>query len=101
MAAAASKFVLVADHRKDSQVLGQSWTKGVPLEVLPGAYVTVMKRIEALGGKPHLRMAVNKAGPVITDNGAWSHTPHSAHLTPHLLPCPTQGTSSLTRTSGR
>ncbi|CAE7745779.1 Rpia, partial [Symbiodinium sp. KB8] len=69
VAAAASKFVLVADHRKDSQVLGQSWTKGVPLEVLPGAYVTVMKRIEALGGKPHLRMAVNKAGPVITDNG--------------------------------
>lgn len=45
------------------------WTKGVPIEVIPFAYVPVMKRIEGLGGKPTLRMAVNKAGPVVTDNG--------------------------------
>lgn len=28
-----------------------------------------MKAIEALGGKPQLRMGVKKAGPVITDQG--------------------------------
>jgi len=61
-------FVVVADFRKDSKVLGEQWKKGVPVEVLPFAYVPVMKKISELGGKPKLRMAVNKAGPVVTDN---------------------------------
>ena len=41
----------------------------MPLEVLPVAMVPVTLAVEALGGKPTLRMGVNKAGPVITDNG--------------------------------
>lgn len=45
------------------------WKKGIPLEVVPLAYVPVMNRLKALGGKPVLRMAQQKAGPVVTDNG--------------------------------
>lgn len=36
---------------------------------MPFAYVPVMKKIEALGGQPTLRMAKAKAGPCVTDNG--------------------------------
>ena len=41
----------------------------MPLEVLPCAKVPVSLAVESLGGKPKLRMGVNKAGPVVTDNG--------------------------------
>jgi ribose 5-phosphate isomerase A len=69
VAAASATFVVVADNRKQSAALGTAWRKGVPIEVLPAGYVPVMRRLEALGGKPVLRMAVAKAGPVITDQG--------------------------------
>eukprot|EP01112_Ceratiomyxa_fruticulosa_P022966 TRINITY_DN858_c0_g1_i1.p1 TRINITY_DN858_c0_g1~~TRINITY_DN858_c0_g1_i1.p1 ORF type:complete len:212 (+),score=39.48 TRINITY_DN858_c0_g1_i1:167-802(+) len=69
VASCSKKLVIVADSRKDSSKLGEKWKKGVPLEVLAVARVPVSKKIEALGGKPVLRMAVKKAGPVITDNG--------------------------------
>lgn len=69
VAAAAKKFVLVADSRKQSAVLGTAWRKGIPLEVLPLAYVQVAAALRKLGGSPVLRMAVAKAGPVVTDNG--------------------------------
>ena len=49
--------------------MGEQWKKGVPLEVIPSAYVPVMKKIEKMGGKPVLRMAKAKAGPVVSDNG--------------------------------
>jgi ribose 5-phosphate isomerase A len=60
---------IVADHRKESLALGTQWKKGVPIETIPQSYKPVMRQISALGGSPVLRMAVNKAGPVITDNG--------------------------------
>ena len=69
VAAAADVFVIVADHRKESSVLGTSWQKGVPLEVIPEGHVTVANAIKKLGGTPKLRMGKAKAGPVITDNG--------------------------------
>ncbi|KAJ3172360.1 hypothetical protein HK101_011152, partial [Irineochytrium annulatum] len=69
VAAAAKKFVLVADYRKDGDRLGTKWNKGVPIEVIPSAYVCVQNKIRKLGGDPVLRMAVKKAGPVVTDNG--------------------------------
>ncbi|KAJ3213835.1 Splicing factor 3B subunit 1 [Dinochytrium kinnereticum] len=69
VAAAAKKFVIVADYRKDSAVLGTQWTKGVPVEVIPMAYVSIEKKIASLGGTSTLRMATRKAGPVVTDNG--------------------------------
>jgi len=30
-----------------------------------------MNKLNKLGGKPTLRMAINKAGPVVTDNGGF------------------------------
>ncbi|KAI8098014.1 ribose 5-phosphate isomerase A-domain-containing protein [Gilbertella persicaria] len=73
IAEAAKKFVIVADFRKKSKKLGTGWTKGVPIEVVPMTYRSLMKTIETkLSVKPisaKLRMAVNKAGPVVTDNG--------------------------------
>ncbi len=43
----------------------------IPLEVLPMAYIPVMKRLTgALGAKKvSLRMAQTKAGPTVTDSG--------------------------------
>ncbi|KAJ0392796.1 hypothetical protein P43SY_003726 [Pythium insidiosum] len=69
VAFAAKKFVVIADYRKESSQLGQQWTKGVPIEVIPMAYVPLMAKMRELGGTPVLRMAKAKAGPVVTDNG--------------------------------
>ncbi|MHA1584028.1 MAG: ribose 5-phosphate isomerase A, partial [Promethearchaeota archaeon] len=69
IASCAEKLVIVADYRKDSKNLGNKWKKGVPIEVISLAYVPIMKKIQDLGGSPTLRMAKNKAGPVISDNG--------------------------------
>ncbi|KAK7081836.1 hypothetical protein SK128_012929, partial [Halocaridina rubra] len=70
VAAAAKEFVVIADYRKDSSSLGEQWTKGVPIEVVPMAYRPIQLKIEAeLGGKAVLRQAKAKAGPVVTDNG--------------------------------
>ncbi|EGC29910.1 ribose-5-phosphate isomerase [Dictyostelium purpureum] len=62
-------LLIVADYTKDSVQLGDTWKKGIPIEVIPMAYVPVMKKLESLSLKPVLRMAVNKAGPVVSDNG--------------------------------
>ncbi|KAJ3292719.1 hypothetical protein HDU79_001113 [Rhizoclosmatium sp. JEL0117] len=70
VAAASKKFVVVADYRKESTALGIQWTKGIPVEVIPMAYVTIQKKIQGLGGKSVLRMAAPaKAGPCVTDSG--------------------------------
>jgi len=70
VAAAAKHFVVIADYTKDSSVLGEQWKKGVPIEVIPMAYVPVTRSIERkFGGKAVLRMAKSKAGPVVSDNG--------------------------------
>lgn len=70
-ASIAKKFYVIADYRKESQTLGTKWKKGIPLEVLPGAYVPIMKNVEKMfpNSKATLRIAEKKAGPVITDNG--------------------------------
>lgn len=48
--------------RKDSSALGQQWKKGVPIEVIPMAYVPVSRTIaKRFGGEAVLRMAVSKA----------------------------------------
>jgi len=63
----ADRFVVIVDQSKEVDRLGAQ--SPVPLEVLPMALRPVMKAVEALGGKPSLRMAVHKDGPVITDQG--------------------------------
>lgn len=70
VAACAEKMVVIADYTKDSKVLGQQYKKGIPIEVVPMAYVPLSQRIEKqFGGTVKLRMAVAKAGPCVTDNG--------------------------------
>ena len=55
----------MADESKVSVRLDKS----IPVEVLPFAKELVIKKISELGGKPELRLALRKDGPVITDNG--------------------------------
>lgn len=70
IAESSKEMIVVADHRKMSQVLGDGWTKGVPIEVAPFAAQKALGRIRQLGStSAHVRMGVAKAGPVVTDNG--------------------------------
>ncbi|KAJ2061566.1 ribose-5-phosphate isomerase rki1 [Coemansia sp. S100] len=89
VAAASKKLVLIADYRKDSEVLGEKWDKGVPVEVSPLAWSTIKRQLERFVPRSRvqgvaaeavaafeyshpiavLRQAVRKAGPVVTDNG--------------------------------
>jgi len=69
IASCAKQFVVVADYRKIAKTLGENWKKGIPIEVIPMAYAPLLLKIQQLGGKGTLRMAKNKAGPVVTDNG--------------------------------
>ena len=67
VAAAAERFVVVVDETKMVKQLSAQ----VPVEVLPFACSLVAARIEEFGGKPVLREAVKKDGPVVTDNGGF------------------------------
>ncbi len=69
IASNSKKIIIIADFRKNSEKLGQNWKKGVPIEVIPMAYVPVRQKLEKLGGKPKLRMAQSKMGPLVSDNG--------------------------------
>ena len=69
IASNSKNLVIIADFRKISENLGENWKKGVPVEVIPIAYKPIMKKLEKLGGKPELRMAQAKAGPLVSDNG--------------------------------
>ncbi len=57
----------VVDSGKLVDKLGSSFL--LPVEVIPMAVTPVIRKLEALGGKPELRMGVKKAGPVVTDQG--------------------------------
>ena len=63
----AKQFVVVVDETKVVEKLGKK--QPVPVEVLPFALPAVVRKLEELGGKPSLRMASEKDGPVVTDNG--------------------------------
>jgi len=69
LASNSKRLVIIADFRKKSENLGENWKNGIPIEVIPMAYTPIMKKMELLGGKPKLRMAKAKFGPLITDNG--------------------------------
>jgi ribose 5-phosphate isomerase A len=62
-----SCLAIVADESKLTENLGLRFP--VPVEVVPAARLTATRAITALGGKPMLREALKKAGPVVTDNG--------------------------------
>ena len=63
----AELFVVLVDDSKLVKYLGEKCS--VPVEVLPFAVHPVMKKLQAIGGDPVLRMGVKKDGPVITDQG--------------------------------
>jgi ribose 5-phosphate isomerase A len=69
IASAAKQFIIIADSRKNSKLLGEQWKTGIPIEVISSAYKLVELKLKQLALQPTLRMAVRKAGPVITDNG--------------------------------
>jgi len=69
LASNSKKLIIIADFRKDSNFLGEKWKKGIPIEVIPMAYVPIMNKINKMGGDPKLRMAQSKAGPLVSDNG--------------------------------
>jgi ribose 5-phosphate isomerase A len=63
----AERFVVVVDATKLVDTLNLGFL--LPVEVLPGAWRQVQGELQALGGEAQLRMAVRKAGPVVTDQG--------------------------------
>ena len=63
--AAANRLLVVADPSKAAERLDHP----VPVEVLPDARTTVADELRAMGGRPSLRNAERKDGPVVTDNG--------------------------------
>merc|ERR1712130_399089 len=70
VALSASRLVILADESKKTAKLGENWSKGLPVEVIPMGYVPTIHQIkEKFGVKAELRMAEKKAGPVVTDNG--------------------------------
>lgn len=82
-----NSFVLVADYRKNSSVLGTNvrilcladrpliltrtqFKQGIPIEVVPFAYKKILQNLHLIGSPTaELRMAKAKAGPVVSDNG--------------------------------
>lgn len=71
VAMCAKKFIIIADESKYCKdYLGANWSKGLPVEVIPSAYVPTISQIQSkLNADAQLRMAEKKAGPVVTDNG--------------------------------
>jgi len=63
----AERFVVVVDATKLVDTLNLGFL--LPVEVLPGAWRQVQGELAELGGDAQLRMAVRKAGPVVTDQG--------------------------------
>ncbi|WP_094561560.1 ribose-5-phosphate isomerase RpiA [Synechococcus sp. 8F6] len=63
----AERFVVVVDATKLVDTLNLGFL--LPVEVLPGAWRQAQAELAAMGGDAQLRMAVKKAGPVVTDQG--------------------------------
>jgi ribose 5-phosphate isomerase A len=67
IAYASTSVIIIVDHTKLSSRLCERFA--VPVEVVADAVAPVTKRLRSLGGEVSLRMAVRKAGPVVTDLG--------------------------------
>ena len=61
--------LILKKTRKASNNLGEQWSRGIPIEVIPSAYRVVYQKIEkTLGGKSELRMSgSSKAVSYYTD----------------------------------
>ena len=67
VASISEKFVIVVDSTKLVERLNLNFL--LPVEVLPSAWNQVKNKLKDLGAASNLRMAINKAGPVVTDQG--------------------------------
>jgi len=86
IAFSAKTFVVIADFRKDSKILGDKWKKGIPVSCVPFARSSVEITLKRMGYRPILRMALAKAGPLVTDNGGLLFDVHpSKAVTPERV----------------
>ena len=69
VATQADRVVVVVDPSKLVDQLGEQ--APLPVEVLPMAVTPVSRALEELGATPELRIATEKDGPVVTDQGFW------------------------------
>ncbi len=69
VAACAKKMIIIVDYRKRSKQLGTVWRAGIPIEIIPSAYKSLIPQLQGMGGTPKLRIGTAKMGPVFTDNG--------------------------------
>jgi ribose 5-phosphate isomerase A len=69
VATQAERFAVVVDPSKCVDQLGEQ--AALPVEVLPMAVTPVSRALEDLGATPELRVATEKDGPVVTDQGFW------------------------------
>ena len=67
MASKANQLLIVVDETKLVENLNESFP--LPVEVLPNAWKQVQDVISEMNGRSSLRMAIKKAGPVVTDQG--------------------------------
>ena len=67
VASKANQLLIVVDETKLVQNLNQSFP--LPVEVLPNSWKQVKEVISEMNGSSTLRMATQKAGPVVTDQG--------------------------------
>jgi ribose 5-phosphate isomerase A len=67
IAYASRRLLIIAEAAKLSTRLCRHFP--IPLEVVADAVTSVSRRIREMGGEAVLRMAVRKAGPVVTDLG--------------------------------
>ncbi len=67
VASLADQFIVVVDSTKLVDKLNLDFL--LPVEVLPGAWAQVQATLKELGAYSQLRMAINKAGPIVTDQG--------------------------------
>lgn len=63
----AETVVIIVGASKLVSRLGRSYP--IPVEVIPEAQVPADRALRKLGGRPEVRQALRKMGPVITDNG--------------------------------
>ncbi|CAK9299465.1 unnamed protein product [Gordionus sp. m RMFG-2023] len=77
------RFIVIADYRKDSKVLGQNWNRGIPIEVIPVAITPVQIFLNGSiegAGPAVLRMSHEIMGPARTENGNFIIDWHSSLL---------------------
>ena len=67
VASCCKEYVIIIDETKLTDRLGRD--QPIYLEVHPFGITPVIKKLEAMGGRPVIRQASGKLGPVVTDNG--------------------------------